>query len=45
MRRNNSRKITWRDHRKRKRGLSEAMRRGDNEEENEISRPMGRMRR
>lgn len=36
-------KITRREHRKRKRGLSEAMRHGGNEEENEISRPMGRM--
>jgi hypothetical protein len=43
MKKNNSRTITWRDHRKRKRGLSEAMRRGGNEEENEISRAMGRM--
>jgi hypothetical protein len=39
----NSRKITWRDYKKRKRGLSETMRHGGNEEENEIS--MGRMRR
>jgi hypothetical protein len=43
MKRNNSRKITWRDHRKWKRGFSETMRHGGNDEENEIS--MGRMRR
>jgi len=45
MKRNNSTKITWRDHRKSQRGLSEAMRHDGNEEENGISRPVGRMRR